>query len=267
MQINIAQILKEKAPQVRVPKLVVKYLERILHQDGLNRLFAEGEGLKNLDFIEHVFRFFSLSYTLKGEENFPPNDGKKYIFVSNHPLGGLDGVILGYIVGKQYNGKVKMLANSILMYIKPMSEMFVSVNKFGNLSRDELKSIVELYSSDNQILTFPSGAVSRKHKGLIHDLEWKKSFITAAIRDKRDVVPIYFDGKNSNFFYNLSNFRKFIGIKLNIEQFYFSDELFKQQGSHFTITIGNTIPYTTFDKTKTPSEWAEWVKGEVYKLR
>jgi putative hemolysin len=97
-------------------------------------------------------------------------------------------------------------------------------------------------------------------------LEWKKSFISAAVKEKRDVVPIYFEGKNSNFFYNLANIRKFLGIKLNVEMLYFADELFKQRGNHFSVTIGKPISYSIFNKNKAQSEWAEWMKAEVYKL-
>jgi Putative hemolysin len=265
--IDINKIIAETIPNKHIPKFVVRFLKKIVHQDELNQLFAESEGLRNLDFIEYAFKFFSVSFDVKQEENFPQNDGKKYIFVSNHPLGGFDGVIIGYILGKQYGGNVKILANSILMYLEPMSEMFVPIDKLGGSNITALKKIIDLYSSDNQVLVFPSGAVARKHKGKIYDSEWKTSFITAALKEQRDVVPIYFDGKNSNFFYNLSKFRKFIGIKSNIEMLFFADELFKQRGNHFSITIGNTIPYTTFDKNKTSSEWAEWVKEQVYKLK
>ncbi|MDR0810881.1 MAG: 1-acyl-sn-glycerol-3-phosphate acyltransferase [Paludibacter sp.] len=267
MQLNINQILAEKAPDKHFPRFVVKFLEKIVHQDGLNQLFAEGEGMTSIDFCQHVCRFFDLKFTLKNEENLPANNGKKYIFVSNHPLGGLDGVILGYILGKHYDGKVKIPANSILMYVESLRDMFVSVNKFGSPSREDLKSVVELYKSDNQIFTFPAGAVSRKTKGVISDLEWKKSFISAAIKERRDVVPIYFEGKNSNFFYNLANLRKFLGIKLNVEMLFFADELFKQRGSHFTVTVGQPISYIIFDKSKAHNEWAEFVKAEAYKLK
>jgi putative hemolysin len=267
MTISISKIIKELLPDWHINRFILKYLEKIAHQDELNQLFAEGKGLKNLDFMEHIFRFFSLTFTLNGEENLPPNDGKKYVFVSNHPMGGIEGVILGYILGKRYGGKVKILANSVLMYVEPLSEMFVSVNILGSSGINSIKNVIELYHSDNQIFLFPSGSVARKRKGKIYDSEWKKSFITAAVKERRDIVPFFFDGRNSGFFYNLSNFRKFLGIKHNVEMLYFSDELFKQRGRHFSITAGKAIPCTAFDKIKTAAQWAEWVKEQVYKLQ
>jgi len=107
---------------------------------------------------------------------------------------------------------------------------------------------------------------SRKVNGRIMDLEWKKNFISKAVQYERDVIPIYFEGRNSNFFYNLAQLRKFFGIKFNIEMMYLADEMFKQKGNKFTIRIGKPIPWQTFDKSKSQSEWAEWVKALVYEM-
>ncbi|HOS46964.1 MAG TPA: glycerol acyltransferase, partial [Paludibacter sp.] len=78
---------------------------------------------------------------------------------------------------------------------------------------------------------------------------------------------IYFHGRNSNFFYNLANLRKFFRIKFNIEMMYLADEMFKQKGNHFTVKIGKPIPWQTFDKSKTPFEWAQWVREQCYKIK
>jgi putative hemolysin len=101
---------------------------------------------------------------------------------------------------------------------------------------------------------------------MIRDLQWHKSFISKAIQHKRDIVPAYFSGRNSNFFYNLANIRKFLGLKANIEMLYLADEMFKQKGKEIMLVFGETIPWETFDKSKSAPEWAEWVKSKSYGL-
>ena len=83
---------------------------------------------------------------------------------------------------------------------------------------------------------------------------------------RRDVVPVYFEGRNSNFFYNLSKIRTLLGLP-NIEMLYLVNEMYKQRGNRFKVIIGQPIPYQTFDNTKTPVEWAAEVREKVYALK
>ena len=265
IKIDVAHVLKTRAPKTKVPRFVVNYLRRIVHEDEFNQFFSENPGLKNLEFIEAAFKYLGMSVSIEGKENLPPKDGS-YIFACNHPLGGLDGIAAGYIIGKEYDGKVRFFSNDLLMFLKPMKEMFVPVNKFGTQAKGHAELMRQLYESENHLVTFPAGMCSRKVRGKIVDLEWKKNFITKAVQYKRDVVPVYFEGRNSNFFYALANVRKFLRIKFNIEMMYLPDEMFKQRGKHFTLKIGKPIPWQTFDKTKSQAEWAEWVKQVVYKM-
>jgi putative hemolysin len=265
IKIDIAAVLKHKAPKANVPRFIINYLRRIVHEDEFNIFFKENPELQNLDFIEAAFKYLQVTTSIEGIENLPPKDGR-YIFASNHPLGGLDGIATGYLIGKEYDGKVRFFSNDLMMHLHPMRDMFVPVNKTGAQSKEHADMMQRLYESDNHLVTYPAGICSRKVKGEIVDLEWKKNFISKAVQYKRDVVPIYFEGRNSNFFYNLANLRKFLGIKFNIEMLYLADEMFKQKGKHFTIRIGKTIPWQSFDKTKTQAEWAEYVKQIVYKM-
>lgn len=266
IKIDIAKVLKHKAPNTKVPKFLINYLRRIIHEDEFNVFFEQNPHLKNLEFIEAAFNYLGVTVSIEGKENLPPQDGK-YIFASNHPLGGLDGVATGYLIGKEYDGKVRFFSNDLLMNLHPLKEMFVPVNKTGAQGKEHAESMQKLYESDNHLITYPAGICSRKIKGKIVDLEWKKNFISKAIQHQRDVVPIYFEGRNSNFFYRLANLRKFLGIKFNIEMMYLADEMFRQKGNHFTLHIGKTIPWQTFDKSKTQTQWAQWVKEIVYKMQ
>lgn len=266
LKIDVAAVLKARAPHTRVPKFVVNYLRKIAHEDEFNRFFIENPGLKNMDFIEAGLKYMNITTEIIGKENLPPKGGK-YIFACNHPLGGLDGLTIGYLIGKEYDGKVRFFSNDLLTNLHPMKDMFVPVNKFGAQSREGAEMMHELYSSDDHLVTYPSGMCSRKVNGKIEDLEWKKNFITKAIQYKRDVIPVYFEGRNSNFFYNLANLRKFLRIKFNVEMMYLADEMFKQKGKKFSIVIGKPIPWDSFNKSKNHSEWAAWVKDITYSLR
>ncbi|MDO9154530.1 MAG: 1-acyl-sn-glycerol-3-phosphate acyltransferase [Paludibacter sp.] len=264
VKIDIAAVIKDKAPHTKVPKFIINYLKKIVHEDEINSFLREYAGLKNLEFIEAGLKYFGITTSVEGKENLP--HGGKYIFACNHPLGGLDGMTTGYLIGKEYDGKVRFFSNDILTHLYPLKEMFVPVNKVGIQGKEHAELMQQLYESENHLLTYPAGMCSRKVSGKIVDLEWKKNFISKAVQYQRDVIPIYFEGRNSDFFYNLANLRKIFRLKINIEMLYLADEMFKQRSKHFSIRIGKPIPWQTFDKSKSHAEWAEWVKNIVYKM-
>jgi 1-acyl-sn-glycerol-3-phosphate acyltransferase len=265
LRVDVRKVFADKNPRMArlLPGFIYRYIERIVWQDWINNFLEHNRGKTGLDFIHAIFDEFNTKINIKGEENIPRKG--RYIFASNHPLGGFDGVILIDAVSR-YLGESKFLVNDILMNLRPMDDLFVPINKHGSQSKDNALMIEELFRSDIQILTFPSGMVSRKIKGVITDLQWKKNFISKAIQYQRDVVPVYFSGKNSNFFYNLSNIRTFLGIKWNLEMFYLVDESMKHRNSEITVAFGPPVQWTTFDKSKTHQEWADFVREKVYSL-
>lgn len=265
--IDVKQVLNAKAPSIakKIPGFLVNYLIRIVHQDELNYILNTYKDIDGVDFMKEMVRYFDLNLRIEGRENIPAEG--RYIFVSNHPLGGLDGICLSAILGDIYHGKVRYLVNDLLLFIPNLRSIFIPINKHGKQAKKYAQLTDEAYASDNQIITFPAGLNSRKIKGKITDLEWKKSFIQKAVEYKRDIVPIYFDGRNSNFFYNLANLRKRLGIKMNYEMLYLSDEVFKSKHSTYRIFFGKPIPWETFDNSRKPAEWAEWVKNISYGLK
>lgn len=266
LKIDVEQILYSKNPALKksIPGFVVRYLKKIVHQDELNDFLGRYGSLVDYEFIAAGLEYFEISYNVFCKENLPPASGR-YIFVSNHPLGGLDGLVFINELARYYRD-LKFPVNDILMNIKNLAGIFVPVNKHGAQDRDAVKMIEEAYASDDQILYFPAGLCSRKKRGIIRDLPWHKSFVSKAVQYKRDIVPAFFSGRNSNFFYNLSNLRNFLGIKSNIEMLYLADEMFKQKGKEINLVFGEAIPWQTFDRTRTPSEWAGWVKEKSYGL-
>lgn len=266
IKLDVLQVLRSKAPKAKIPGFIINYLRRIIHEKEFNKLFEDTVDVKNIEFIEASLNMFEVTTSMEFKENLPPANGR-YIFASNHPLGGLDGIILGLMLGREYDGKVRLFVNDLLMYVEPLREMFIPANKLGSQGRTNAETLNKIFESDNHLITFPSGMCSRKMNGKIVDLDWKKNFISKAIQYKRDVVPIYFEGRNSGFFYNLAKIRKFLGIKFNIEMLYLADEMFKQKGNHFTIRVGKPIPWESFDKSKNQTQWAQWVKDKVYQMK
>jgi hypothetical protein len=263
--IDVEKVINSKNPSLgkSLPSFLIRYLKKIVHQEELNDFLRKYGHLKNAELIYAGLQHFKIMYNVSGSENIPKSG--RYIFVSNHPLGGLDGLVFIYEISR-YFSDLKFPVNDILTNIENLNGIFLPVNKHGSQGREAARMIEEAYSSDSQILYFPAGLCSRKKGGKIKDLTWQKSFITKAIMHKRDIIPAFFSGRNSDFFYNLSNIRNFLGIKANIEMLYLADEMFKQKDKEIQLIFGQKIPWETFDKSKSPVEWAEWVRSKSYEL-
>lgn len=263
--IVIKDLIKDKNPRAArlIPGFVYGILRRTLELDFTNEILQTHGHLKNEHFAHACIEMFNVTVEVHGEENLP--DSNKNIFVSNHPLGGFDGVLILRELCKHY-GNIKMLVNDILMNLVNMSDVFVPINKHGAQAMENVRRIDKIYASDDQVFTFPAGLVSRRKKGVIEDTMWHKSFITKAIQYQRDVVPMHITGRCRNYFYNLANLRKFLGIKTNIEMFFLLKETYQHKNRLYHITVGKPIPWEVFDKRYKPIEWAEKVKRHCYHL-
>ncbi len=265
VQINIDEVLRKEAPKVYkfLPKFVINYLKKVLHQDEINDFLRKNADKYGDDFVRETLKLFATNVDYYGINKIPKVG--RYIFAGNHPLGGLDGVAFIHLIYKIF-GDAKAIVNDLLLYLENLKPVFQGVNVFGKFSREQNLAMEELYKSDKHVIVFPSGVVSRKIKGKIQDLEWKKSFIQNAIKYKRDIIPVFIEGRNSNFFYNFAKFRKFIGIKFGVELIYLPDEMFNYRNKTITFYFGEPIPYNFFDKSRSVKEWAKYVRDLVYAL-
>ena len=269
LQFDIKAIIKRKAPNARVPNFLVRYLERIVHVKQMNAFLRVHTTERDYEFIQLVLdEELGCTASIDGTENIPA-EGNPVIFVSNHPLGGLDGMIIAQMIHKCRNERsLKVIVNELLMFMEPIADLWAPVNKMGNLSKEQVAELQRMWESNVDVLTFPAGACSRLQridgKWQIQDLEWQKNFVQRAKEYKRDVIPIYFEGHNSRFFYALAYIRKLLHVKLNIEMLYLVDEMYGAHGKHFKVHVLPPIPYTTFDNTRTPKQWAQYVKSMVY---
>ena len=268
LQFDIRAVLRSKAPNAHVPGFVIRYLERIAHIKQMNAFLRQHPDLKGYDFIRTVVsEELGCTASIEGTEHIP-TDGRPVIFVSNHPLGGLDGMIIAQMIHDNGERPLKVIVNDLLMFMEPIADLWAPVNKVGRLSKEQVAEQQRMWESGVDVLTFPAGACSRLQRidghWQIRDLEWQKNFIQRAKEYKRDIVPIRFEGKNSHFFYVLAYLRKLLRLKTNIEMLYLVDEMYGAHGKHFKVHVLPPVPYSTFDSSRTPKQWAEYVKNIVY---
>ena len=248
-----------------VPCFLVKWLKHIVHEDEVNSFLWESRNKQGTKWLEDCVKYLKMNITVEGMENLPdPDDGHLYTFVSNHPLGGQDGVCLGAIIGRHYNGRFRYLVNDLLLFLPGLKPVSIGINKTGRQGRDFPRMVETGFQSNNHMLMFPAGLNSRIINGHIHDIPWKKTFITKSVEYHRDVVPIYFSGCNSKRFYRIAKWQKRLHLKVNIAMLFLVDEMYRNVGKHFRIVIGKPIPWQMFDKSRTPAEWAQYVENKVY---
>lgn len=267
--IDIDKVLSSKLGRKErfVPRFLVNWLKKIIHQDEINEFLTREGDKQGVEWLWDCVEFLDMQLNIKGIENLPSaTDGKLYTFVSNHPLGGQDGVALGAVLGKHYNGRIKYLVNDLLMNLYGLAPLCIPINKTGRQGRNFPAIVKAGFDSKDNMIMFPAGLCSRKQNGVIRDLPWQKTFVVKSVETHRDVVPIFFSGNNSQKFYNIANWCKRLGLKFNVAMLFLVDEMFKNRHKTFTIKIGKPIPWQQFDKTKKPLQWAAWVQDRVYEL-
>jgi putative hemolysin len=267
--IDIDSILQSKmgAKAKWVPRPLVLWLKRIIHQDQVNAYLWDSRDKVGTEWLEECVRYLQMTLRVEGMENLPDkNDGRLYTIVSNHPLGGADGVALGAIIGRHFDSRFRYLVNDLLMNLPGLAPLCIPINKTGKQSRHFPVMVKAGFESNYHILMYPAGICSRRQKdSSIRDIPWTKTFIVKSVEYQRDVVPIHFSGQNSNFFYKLANFSDRF-LPFNLAMLFLVDEMYKNVGKTFEIKIGKPIPWQTFDKSKTPQQWAQYVQDKVYSL-
>ena len=269
-KIDIDKVLRDKAGKKAgyIPRFMVSWLKKTIHEEEINSFLEEEGDRQGVPWLWDCLRYLGVELKVEGREHLPASDdGKLYTFVSNHPLGGQDGVALGAVLGEHFDGRIKYLVNDILMNLHGLAPLCIPINTTGKKGRDFPNMVEAGFAGKDNIIMFPAGLCSRRQKdGQIRDLAWKKTFITKSVSSQRDVVPIFFSGSNSKFFYRLANICKRLHIKFNIAMLFLVDEMYKNRNKTFTIKIGKPIPWQTFDRSRSDQEWAAYVREKVYQL-
>jgi putative hemolysin len=265
--VNVEELLRTKAPKVYrfLPRFLINYILRVIHEDEINKILDDHQNLAGIEFAKAALHDMGVTVNVDGLENIPKTGG--YIFACNHPLGGLDGLAVISAISN-VRRDIKYFVNELLLSLRPLRDVVLPVNIYGHNSRKMLEDMENVYKSDMALPIFPSGLVSRRQPDkTIRDLAWKKSFITKAKHYHKDVIPVWVEGKNSDFFYNFAYRRKKLGIKLNIEMFFLPDEMFNQKDKKITVHFGKPVPYTKFDNSMSDTDWALKFQDEVYKKK
>ncbi len=265
MKIDVDKVLRERLPKhyKRIPRFVIRWLERTICQDKLNAILEKMAGKNSVDAATAALEEMNITVNATGLDQLPEG---RFMFVSNHPLGGLDGLALISLLGNRYERNIKFLVNDLLMAVEPLRGVFLPVNKYGSQSRTVAAQIEDALASDNQFITFPAGLCSRMQPdGSIADLTWQKSAVVHAVNHQRDIVPIFFDAKNSRFFYRFAKWRKKLGIKFNIELIFLPKEMIKQCGNKLHFIVGEPIPWHSLDASH-PKQEAARLREIVYSM-
>ncbi len=263
-QIDVEKIIYNKNPRLykRLPKFLLTYIKKVLHQEEINEFLRQNNHLKNIEFIDAVLDVFNNKITFNGLQNIPRQG--RFIFVANHPLGGPESLAFIKMVHERFPNKVKFFVNDVLLNIQNLSDIFVPINKYGKQNKENAKLASEIYLSDNQILYYPAGLVSRKIKGKIVDLPWKKSILKKAVAFKRNIIPVFIEARNTERFYKIYQLRKLLGIKANIELFFLVDEMFRFRNKSMHFYIGKPIDYQIFKSRHNPEKWIQLLQNFVH---
>ena len=265
-RIDVGKILESKAPRLKryIPRAVINWLRGIIQEDFLNNAIGNFGDKPPMEFIRGAFGLLDIERSVEGFENIDPEG--RYIFASNHPFGGMDGMMLAEAIGSRL-GDVRVVINDLLMYLEPLRPIWLPVNKHGRQNTVYARRMREAFEGPLPILTFPAGLCSRRKKGVVADLEWRKNFIKQAHSTNRQVVPVFVEGCLSNRFYNISNLRTKLGVKFNIEMILLVDEMVRQKGQTFTLRFGKPISTEELSAIGSVEDQVAFVRKKVYEMK
>ena len=265
LQVDVDKVLADKNPGLArlLPRFVKAYLKKIVHQDEVNYVLRSFSHQPPVGFVRSTLDYMEITHRAVGLERLSL-DGR-YLFASNHPFGGMDGMMLADKLIDRF-GDVRVVVNDLLMHVEPLRPLWIPVNKHGAQNAACARRFDEALFGELPILTFPAGLCSRRIDGRIADPEWKTSFLKKAYASQRQIVPVFVEGRLSDFFYNVDRFRKALGIRFNIEMLWLPDEMFSQKGKHFRIAVGDPIPVAELQHCGSLREQTEEVRKKTYFL-
>ena len=262
---------KEVAKAINVDKYGVLgtfsgwMLMKLLKISTLNKVYDRNRHLKDVAFLNGILDDLQIKFEIPEEDlKRLPKDGA-YITISNHPLGGIDGVLLLKLMLER-EPNFKIIANFLLHRIHPLKKYIMPVNPFENL-KDAKSSVVGIketfrHLSDGKPLgIFPAGEVSTYKDGkLMVDKPWEEGAIKVIRKAQVPVIPIYFHAKNSRLFYLLSKISgTFRTAKL-------PSEVFSQKNRVIKVRVGKPISVTEQNEYKTLEEYSEFLRKKTYML-
>ena len=240
-------------------------LMKALKISNLNKMYDRNKHLSEVEFLNAILDELQIKFEIP-EEDFKrlPKDGA-YITISNHPLGGIDGILLLKLMLER-EPNFKIIANFLLHRIEPMKQYIMPVNPFED-RKDAKSSVIGIketlrHLSDGKPLgMFPAGEVSTYKDGkLVVDKAWEEGAIKVIRKAQVPVIPIYFHAKNSRFFYLLSK------INPTLRTAKLPSELLTQKGRVIKVRIGKPISVAEQNEYKSIEEYSEFLRKKTYML-
>jgi len=259
------QVFKKYFPDIAENTLKHKLLnslcKKLLHEAEFVHFAEQYPNLKGFDLVEKILEHFDFSFaTVDRQIESIPVTGR-VVIVSNHPIGTLDGLALLHLVKKLRND-VKVVANQLLMEIKPLHNVLLPVNNMcGNTCRQDLQNINDFLAEEGALIIFPAGEVSRFTASGIKDCLWHKGFLKIASRAKAPILPIHIKARNSWTFYASSIFYKPLASLLLVQ------EMFNHNQQSIKVSIGKLIPYESYGNNKLATKVkVNLLQKEVYRI-
>ncbi|XQW84512.1 GNAT family N-acyltransferase [Thalassotalea piscium] len=215
-------------------------LRHLLHEKEISEFGQSYPHLHGVDFVEQVLEFFNVSYSTRdNEKERIPSQGR-VVIIANHPIGSIDGLALIKLIS-EVRSDVKVVANEMLMAIKPLHDILLPVNNMqGGTAKECLNNIHNHLQNEGVLLIFPAGEVSRLRIEGVRDISWRSGFLRIAKKAKAPILPIFIDAKNSPLFYGVSMIYKPLSTMLLVK------EMFKQRLKHLPMRIGEMIPHESY---------------------
>jgi len=240
-------------------------LMKVLKISTLNKIYDRNKHLSDLEFLNAILDEFQIKFEIPEEDlKRLPKDGA-YITISNHPLGGIDGILLLKLMLER-EPNFKIIANFLLHRIEPMKKYIMPVNPFEN-HKDAKSSVIGIketlrHLSDGKPLgMFPAGEVSTYKDGkLVVDKTWEEGAIKVIRKAQVPVVPIYFHAKNSRLFYSLSK------INDTLRTAKLPSELLTQKDRIIKVRIGKPIPVAEQNEHESIEDYSEFLRKKTYML-
>lgn len=238
---------------------------KILKISTINKIYNRNKHLSNLEFLDALLKEFKIRFEIPDEDlKRLPKEGA-YITVSNHPLGGVDGILLLKLMIEQ-RSDFKIIANFLLHKIEPLIPYIMPVNPFEN--RKDVKSSVTGFKNallhlkeGHPLGIFPAGEVSTYRDGkLLVDKKWEAAAMKLAKKAKVPIVPIYFHAKNSPLFYRLSK------ISDTLRTAKLPSELLTQKNRVIKVRIGRPISVKDQEQHETLEEFSDFIRKKTYML-
>ena len=231
----------------------------------INRLFDGAADYQGREFADHLLENMNITIDVSPEqlENIPKEGG--FIMVSNHPFGGIEGVMFLSAIAK-VRPDFKLMANFILSHIPNLKECFFSVNPFEKnpewkSSVGGIKGAILHVAAGNGLGVFPAGEVSRYHgHDFPEDLPWSTSIARIIKNADVPVIPVYWNGSNSKWFYAVDKIHSMLGTAR------LTKELINKHGTCFNLQIGKPIPPSEVALYENPKELAAYLRSRSYAL-